>query len=190
MSDDSDDLQPVNLSPDRPAASARRFPLRMFAWGMAASCVLGVAVAIGVIAWLNRGQPPIMKPQELDAAEAHWRQHGSADYDLDLDASLGLAGRMHVEVRKGEVVLVTLNGQPTRRHLWDYWSVPGLFEVMRLDRDRNLAAAREPAAAEAGTILQQAIFDSENGLPIVYRRSDENTGQSGGWRITRFQPLR
>jgi hypothetical protein len=74
--------------------------------------------------------------------------------------------------------------------LWDYWSVPGLFEVMRLDRDRNLAAAREPAAAEAGTILQQAIFDSENGLPIVYRRSDENTGQSGGWRITRFQPLR
>ncbi len=157
---------------------------------MVLSCVLGVAVAIGVIAWFNHGQPPIMKPEELDAAEARWRQHPATNYDLDLDASLGLAGKMHVEVRNGEVVLVALNGQPTRRHLWEYWSVPGLFEVIRLDRDRNLAAAHDPAVAESGTILQQAIFDPENGIPIVYRRSDANTGQSGGWKVTHFQRLR
>lgn len=164
--------------------------MRKLAWGMVLGCGLGVLVAIGVAVWFNRGQPAIMQPAELDLAEARWRQHGSADYDLDLDASLGLAGKMHVEVRQGEVIAVTLNDQPTRRHLWDYWSVPGLFEVMRLDRDRNLAAAQEPAGTPAEPVLQQAVFDPRNGLPLEYRRSDQTSGQTGGWRITRFRSLR
>jgi hypothetical protein len=184
------DDPPDDFTSRVPAAGGPRFPLRKLAWGMVLGCAAGVALAIGVAVWLNRGQPPMMKPAELDAAEERWRKHGPADYDLDLDASLGLAGRMHVEVRKAEVVAMVLDNQSTRRHLWEYWSVPGLLEVIRLDRDRNTAAAHDPAGAQPEPVLQQAVFDSEYGFPVEYRRTAQSTGQTGGWRITRFQPVR
>jgi hypothetical protein len=94
---------------------------------------------------------------------------------------------MHVEVRAGKVTMVTLDGQPTRHHLWDYWTVPGLLGVMQLDRERNVAAANDPAGSRAEPVFQQARFDPLNGVPLEYRRTENATGQIGGWRIRRFQ---
>ena len=186
---------PPHESPDEVVENQRpRSTLKKLAVGMLLGCAIGVVLGIVIIANLHRDSLPVLSPAELVAAEAKWKEKGAKDYDLDLDASLGLTGKMHVEVRHGATVSVTLNNQPTREHIWDYWSVAGLFEVMKMDADRNQAAARETgdkdSAVSTGQIFQQARFDAQNGLPLEYRRTDPETGRSGGWRITRFQAIR
>ena len=173
-----------------PTAPRRRRSLRKLALGMVLGAVVGIVLAIGIAVWLNSGQPPVLVPALLDAAESRWKSQAIADYDLDLDASLGMQGRMHVEVRAGKVINVTLDGQPTRHHLWDYWTVPGLLGVMRLDRERNVAAANDPAGPRPEPVFQQARFDPLDGVPLEYRRTETATGQFGGWRVARFQSLR
>jgi hypothetical protein len=145
----------------------------------------GLIGILGVMVWMNRGQLPLMKVADFEAAEARWKERGPASYDLDLEGNFDLKGQLHVEVRQGHVTAMTLDRRPEPQRLWDYYSVPGLFGIIRDDLDRNAGAAAKPDTA----VSQQAEFDAELGFPRRYQRSGASAGQGGDWRIVRFRAV-
>jgi hypothetical protein len=101
-----------------------RSRLKNIVLGAILGSLVGLTGVIGVMVLINRGQLPLMKAAEFEAAEARWSQRGPTSYDMDLEGNFDLKGRLHVEVRKGTVSAMTLVGQPEPPRLWDYYSVP------------------------------------------------------------------
>jgi hypothetical protein len=170
-----------------PAVRRRRISLRFVAGSIVLGTVLGLLATIAVLVVTSRGQPPAMRTDAFEAAQERWKRHGLASYEMDIDESLGLTAKIHVEVRNDQVTAMTINGQPTAPRLWDSWSVPGLFGIIRLDLDRNGAVAGGEEQPPA--VFQQAEFDPVDGHPRVYRRTELSGGQTVEWRITNFRPL-
>lgn len=178
----------INGFDDEPApvVRRRRISLRFIAGAIVLGSALGLIAAIVVLVVTNRGQPSRMTSYAFEAARERWKRHGPASYDMDIEQSLGLTGKIHVEVRHDQVTAMTINGEPAAPRLWDSWSVPGLFGIIRLDLDRNSAVATEQSK---GIVFQQAEFDAENGLPRVYRRTESPGGQPVEWRIVAFRAV-
>jgi Family of unknown function (DUF6174) len=174
-------------------SSGRRRPfrsrLRTIMLGVLIGSMIGLVGTIGLIVFLNRGQLPLMRPGDLEAAESRWKQRGPTNYNMDLEGSFDIKGHMHVEVRNREVTAMSLDGRPSASRLWHLWSVSGLFEFIEADVKRNVEAANHEGGALPEPVLQQAEFDRELGLPRGYQRTEVSTGQSGGWRIVKFEPL-
>ncbi len=94
---------------------------------------------------------------------------------------------------------MTLNGHPTRQHLWDDWSVPGLLAIIRRDvevcmPDLNKKAQQKAAADSqngptefVAPILPRALFDPHDGHPLQYHRITP-TGADANWRVLQFTP--
>jgi hypothetical protein len=169
-----------------PIVRRRRISLRFVAGAIVLAAALGLIATIALLIATTRGQPPRLVAADLAAAEERWKRHGPSSYDLDIQQSLGLSGEIHVEVRKGQTTAMTINGKAAPPRLWDSWSVPGLFEIIHLDLDRNSGVATEPQTA---TVFQQAEFDAESGLPRVYQRTELAGGQTVEWRIVSLRPL-
>src|SRR4051794_25609342 len=90
--------------------------------------LLGVVVA-GVVYLASRPRTTQLTEATLKAAMQKWDRHGPKDYNLDLEVTGNRGGKIHVEVRAGEVTRMTRDGfQPTQKRTWDYWSVPGQFD--------------------------------------------------------------
>ncbi len=156
---------------------------------MVIGSVVGLVVMVWLIVFLNRGQLPIMQPAELKAAEQRWHERGPSSYNMELEGSFGSKGHTHIEVRNGEVTSMTLDGRPSRRRLWNLWSVSGLFEFIETDLRRNTEAASHERGPLPEPVLQQAQFDPDLGLPRAYQRTELDSGQSGGWRIVKFESV-
>ncbi|HEY2761397.1 MAG TPA: DUF6174 domain-containing protein, partial [Pirellulales bacterium] len=103
---------------------------------VAGAAVVGlVALLIGItLTALKNGEslPEVTLPI-IEAAAAKWVDKGPLNYDMDIQQTGVNAGAIHIEVRQHEVTAMTLNGRPTKEHLWDEWSVPGLFGIIRRD---------------------------------------------------------
>lgn len=181
---------PINGFDDEPApvVRRRRISVRFVAGAIVLGTLLGLLATAIVLVVGTRGQPPRMTSDAFEAARERWNRHGPASYEMDIQQSLGISGKIHVEVRDGQVTAMTINGEPAAPRLWDSWSVPGLFGIIRLDLDRNSAAVA--AGQSQPVVFQQAEFDVENGLPRVYRRTELDGGQSVEWRIVAFRPLK
>jgi hypothetical protein len=167
----------------------RRSRLRTVMLGVAIGSIIGLVGTIGLIVFLNRGQLPIMRPTDLEAAESRWKQRGPTSYNIDLEGSFDIKGHMHIEVRNREVTAMSLDGRPSPPRLWRLWSVSGLFEFIEADVKRNAEAANHEGGALPEPVLQQAEFDPELGLPRGYQRTELSTRQSGGWRIVKFEHI-
>jgi hypothetical protein len=173
-------------TPESPKiALGGRSRLQNIVLGAVIGSLVGLVGIFGVMVFVNRGQLPLMKAAEFEAAEARWNQRGPASYDLELEGNFDLKGRLRVEVRKGAVSAMTLDGRPEPPRLWEYYSVPGLFGIIRDDLKRNDASAGNPE----NTVVQQAEFDAEFGFPRRYQRSGASAGQGGDWRVVRFQAV-
>lgn len=171
-----------------PVVRRRRISLRFIAGSIVLGIVLGLLATIAIVFFTTRGQPPRMSSDAFEAARERWKRHGPASYEMDIDESLGVTGKIHVEVRDDQVTAMTINGERASPRLWDSWSVPGLFGIIREDLDRN--GAVHGGESQPPTVFQQAEFDADNGLPRVYRRTELASGQSVEWRITNFRPLK
>jgi Family of unknown function (DUF6174) len=160
-----------------------RTRLRNLVLGAVIGSVIGLVGTIGVMVYFNRGQLPIMTPTEFEAAVSRWNERGPKSYDMDLEGNFDIKGKLHVEVRNGDVTAMSLDRQPSPARIWEYWSVSGLFGVVRRDLDRNQAAAKNPGGSLPQPVLQQAEFDPDLGFPRRYQRTEISSGQSGDWRI-------
>ena len=95
----------------------------------------------------------------------------------------------HVEVRDTRVTAMTLNGRPTKPHIWDNWSVPGLFAIIQRDLESCLVP-KTIAGQGADTPATQPVyphgtFDAKYGYPAQYHRITP-TGADAQWRVTSF----
>ena len=184
------DTEPAPMSdPNGGRRRTYRSRLPTVMLGVVIGSMIGLVGTVGLIVFLNRGQLPIMRPTDLEAAESRWKQRGPTSYNLDLEGSFDIKGHMHVEVRNRAVIAMSLDGRPSPRRLWPLWSVSGLFEFIEADAKRNAEAANHEGIALPEPVLQQAEFDAELGLPRGYQRTELSTGQSGGWQIVKFEPV-
>jgi hypothetical protein len=180
-------------------APRRRSKLRTFAAAIVAGTLLLIAATLVLIAISRRESLPPINLTDVDAAAQRWAEHGPADYDLDLEQTGINPGRVHVEVRHGQVTAMTLNGHPTRQHLWDDWSVPGLLAIIRHDvevcmPDLNKKAQQKAAEENqngpsefVAPILPRGQFDPRDGHPLQYHRITP-TGADANWRVVNFKP--
>jgi hypothetical protein len=163
--------------------------------------VLGSVVAIvGVVAALTiirREKLPPITLDDVNAAAERWAKNGPADYDLDLEQTGVNPGQVHVEARHNEVTAMTLNGHPTRQHLWDDWSVPGMLGIIRRDVEVCMPElskkAQQPAAVDAQNsemsapeVFPRGLFEPHYGYPMEYHRIT-STGADANWRMLKFE---
>jgi hypothetical protein len=187
-----------NASNAFPTSGAGRQPKKLRNIAVAVICgAVGVLIAsVALVALSNREPLPAITMADVDAAAARWTANGPTDYDLDLEQTGVNPGQIHVEVRHGQVTAMTLNGHPTRQHLWDDWSVPGIFAIIRRDvevcmPDLNAKAQRQAAAdsqnptGSVPPVLPRGLFDPHDGHPTQYHRITP-TGADANWRVTKF----
>lgn len=151
-----------------------------------------VGILFGLIVFLQvfvARRIPELTESRLEAAEQRWEADGPDSYDMDLELRGARPGDVHVEVRGGQTVAMTRDGQtPSQRRTWSVWSVPGQFET--IERELELAADPEhEMQAAAGTRLRlHAEFDPQYGFPRQFHRIVYGGGPEVYWRVTRFEP--
>ena len=163
-----------------------RLRSRSLVLGMVLGAAATIAVALAVAVLMLRGSTPPLTRGSFDAALARWGENGPASYDLDLVQSAGQSGVIHVEVRDGAVTAMTRDGvAPKQRRTWDYWSVPGLSQIIRDDLDK----AHPPRKNETpANLVLRAAFDPQYGYPQRYERIDLTARHETRWDVTRFTP--
>ena len=175
--------EPVSQSP-----APRRLPASTVAWGIALGVVLGIVLSVAGFAYFYRGTAELLTYEALETAEERWKRAGPASYNQDLELVGTQAGKIHVEVRGGQVTKMVRNGyEPSQQRTWYYWSVPGQFETIHIDWE----AAKHPqegfGVAPSVKAVIRAEFDPRYGYPRFYQRILLGTGIHVEWRVTRFE---
>jgi hypothetical protein len=99
---------------------------RGWLWFFLVLALLG-ATALAIEMWYNLSQQ--LTPAQLEQARKRWEEKGSGDYDFEyiFNRQSRDGEHYHASVRDGEVVAVTLNGQPLEPILYPLYDTPGLF---------------------------------------------------------------
>lgn len=189
MADDPENTsgqQPADRALEQRARRARPAPLVL---GIALGLAL-VLVAILAYSIFTSDRVPRLSEADYEAAVARWEAHGPANYNLDLELAGNRPGKIHVEVRDGQVEHMTRDGvEPKQKRTWDYWSVPGQLDTI----GEELEMARSPAASfdspQATGMVMWAEFDPKYGYPARYDRVVLGTDFEIHWKVTRFEPL-
>jgi hypothetical protein len=182
--------QPFEASskPERPPA--RRLRLSSIVLGAVVGTLVAGLIAVVLLIILVRDSTPLLTQAEFDAAESRWEQHGPKSYNLDVVIGGKRAGKVHVEVRNGEVTQMLRDGvQPKQKRTWGVWTVPGQFDMIGLE----LESAQDPVAgfqAPAGSqVIQRAVFDRQYGYPRRYLRDVLGTDIEVSWETIHFQAV-
>jgi hypothetical protein len=178
---DSADIGSLSAA-EMPAQRHSRRPLIIWLVAFAA----GLAALFLVLELFVARRIPELSMDRLEAAEQLWRRQGPASYDLDLEILGERPGPVHVEVRNGEVAVVSVNGRTPSLWTRETWSVPGQFDTLR----QELAIAEDPIHemdAKVGTkLLLRCMFDTQYGFPREYQRTVYGGGPDVYWRVTSF----
>lgn len=180
MDDDTDDRDSTPLRP-------RLRPSDVLT-GVAVGAVVAVAAIVVLVAVFRREATAELGLDALNGAQERWRQNGPADYSLDVQVTGRQPGQYHVEVRAGEPFEVRRNGVVANRRTWQYWTVPGLFEVIEHDIDCSEDPTRGFGARPGSKAVLRARFDPVRGYPKRFERLILGEPQLDMiWEITRFE---
>jgi hypothetical protein len=172
---------------DSAASAASRLPNWIVIGFIAGGAI--TAVVWGIFALVGRhGSLTILTEEDLDAAEERWIKNEPPNYDLDVVLEGARQGTIHVEVRDDEVTAMTIDGRaPTQRRTWDVWTVPGQFDMIRLDLEN---AERQPQEAfgvrERADVTLRVEFDQKLGYPRQYERLVSGGAGEIRWKVVRF----
>ncbi len=150
-----------------PESSTRRG--RGWVWFFVVLACL-VVVALGIQSWWYNKQR--LTPERLAEARALWKIHRPANYDLEYTQKGNATGTFVVQVRDGNVVAATLDGQPLKTRLYAPSDMDGLFD----DIERFLEMDSSPGSPRT---YEWASFHEKDGHLIRYIRSV----MSQGWRL-------
>jgi hypothetical protein len=149
--------------------------------------VLGMIGGLVVFAISSvRRPPPPMTAADFTQAVDKWKANRPANYTMTIQVSGRQQGTMHSVVVDNEPVEVTRSGNPVARHTWKYWTVEGLFSIIRTDLENLDQPERAFGAKDTDHLVQQAEFDGELGYPRRYRRAVLTTGDAIEWEIVDF----
>jgi hypothetical protein len=130
---------------------------------------------------------PRIEAESLSAARARWQAEQPRDYELKLELTGNQSGRLVVQVRDGRPYQVQRQpGQSPPQRTWDYWTVPGLFDVIEGELGCAADAAKNPSASP---IVVRGEFDARYGYPARFRRTTLGGGAQIGWRVLSFEPV-
>lgn len=166
-----------------PQRTRRAHPLRSLWIGILLGVVVVLMVTAMVLLLRSGGTLPILTETRYNEAYERWQSHGPASYDLEVAVGGDQPGTIKVQVRDGRVTDMTRNGvRPRRKSTWDYWSVPGQFDVIGVD----LETAAKAGQPQSSRLVLRARFDPKLGYPAQYQRIDLDTRHEGAWEVTRF----
>jgi hypothetical protein len=150
--------------------------------------VLGIVCGLVVFGLTSfRRPPPAMNAAEFGEAVARWQANGPSDYEMEIEVSGRQSGTMQVVVKDNKPASVTRGGVSIPQHTWEYWTVEGLFEVIRTDLEGLDQPERAFGTADVSQLVQQAEFDVRLGYPRRYRRAVLSTGDAIEWEIVDFK---
>lgn len=174
-------------APDEPRPASkcgtRARPLLL---GMSLGLLAALITVVGIALVMRRNRPQLTEAV-YQAAVERWDKHGPRSYDLDLELSGNRPGKIHIEVRDGEVTHMMRDGiEPKQRRTWDYWSVPGQLETIGQELDMSRDPADSFKSNAVTGMVMWAEFDPRYGYPLVYDRVVLGGDFEVHWRITRF----
>ncbi len=158
--------------------------LRRIALGIVFGVLIGLAVAMGILLALRGEQLPEITFSSLDQAVVRWQELGLVNYDLEIQLTGPTSGTAQIQVRNDETKM-TLNDRNMEPRIADYWSVPGLFSVIRRDLEACAEAAKKGNPGGMSPVFSRGLFDPHYGYPAAYRRITPS-GQDVEWRIIQF----
>ncbi len=181
------DERPSDPQPDAgdavPRSRTHRSPLRAFIWTALAGTGFGLLLVVIVAALRTGDRLPEIDAATIEAAFRRWDAEAPASYDLELRLSDAREQLVEVEVRDRSVTRLLVDGvSPRQKRTWDYWSVPGLFDIIETD----LARADD---APPGSVRLFAEFDARYGYPRRYRRIETSAMRNSEWTVVRFKPV-
>ncbi len=151
-------------------------------------------MAIGAVAGLVvfaltsvRRPPPPLTQADFEAATKRWLEFAPSNYSMSVELSGRQSGTMSVTVNGGRPTVVARNGVLTPERTWEYWTVDGLFEIIREDLQGLDQPERAFGVKDTSQLVQQAEFDAALGYPRRYRRAVLTTGDAIEWDIVRFE---
>jgi hypothetical protein len=150
----------------------------------------GIGIVGGLLVFVLttiRQQPPRMTAADFQAAVARWRANRPENYEMRIEVSGRQGGSMQVVVSNFQPLSVKRNGQLVPARTWTYWTVDGLFEVIRTDLEGLDQPERAFGEEDVSQLVQQAEFDEALGYPRRYRRAVMTTGDSIEWEITALE---
>ena len=173
-----------------PPSAARRPRLKLSAVVLGIVCggLLAVVLGTGALLILARGGTARLTEERFEAAFERWQKAEVESYNLDLVLAGRESATIHLEVRGGEPTEMTRDGRRPSRRVWEYWTVPEQFEMIR----RELTADPEAAfgVADRDQVILRAEFDTELGYPRKYEREVLGKDASIRWEIVAFEEVR
>jgi hypothetical protein len=152
--------------------------------GCVVAGIVGGLIVLGLTS--RQRPPPAMTAGDFEAAVRRWEAKGPANYEMEVNVSGRQSGTMQVVVKDGEPVSVRREGTPVAEHTWEYWTVEGLFEIIRTDLEGLDQPERAFGTKDVSQLVQQAEFDAELGYPRRYRRAVLTTGDAIEWEVREF----
>lgn len=167
----------------RPSRRLRRIAVSI---GCIVLGIVGGLVVFGLTSM--RRPPPAMTAGDFERAVARWEAKGPMSYEMTVEVSGRQSGTMHIVVKDRKPVSVLRSGRPVAEHTWEYWTVEGLFEIIRTDLEGLDQPERAFGTPDVSQLVQQAEFDAELGYPRRYRRAVLTTGDAIEWEVVEFKP--
>ena len=149
----------------------------------------GLAVLVGLAATIlaRRSAAPELNEQELQRAERLWGDRGPADYEMLVRVTGRQPSEFRVEVRGGQPISLTRNGNATPKRMWDVWTVEGLFDTIH----QEIELARDPAgpfgSPPGSQVVERAEFDEQYGYSRRYQRIVLGTPLEVAWEVVEFR---
>lgn len=164
--------------------------LRMTITAAMGGIVVGLIVALTVLAISNRNRLTELTPERFYAAQAQWEQSGPPSYNIRVVVTGRQASTYEVQVRDRTVISALRDGYPlTQQRTWATWSVPGMFGTILSDV-RNLEQhQRGTATAATPNVQLRARFEPTYSYPQRYYRSESSRWQANqdvSWEVVEF----
>jgi len=161
----------------------RRSPFRAFIWTAVLGTGFGLLATLMVAGWLSGDRMPAIDAAAIERASARWDTSAPVSYDMQLRLGGPREQDIEIEVRERNVTKLLLDDvAPRQRRTWDYWSVPGLFDIIEADLTR---AGKSPP----GRVRLFAEFDPKYCYPRRYRRIESSAMRNSEWTVTRFEVI-
>ncbi len=175
----------------KPVASRHPHRARSLVLGLVLGTCLTLIAILVIFILSNRQTTPRLTWERFDAAEELWRRRGPRNYNLQVQLSGARQGLVKAEIRNGQVVAMSRDGwSPSQKRTWDYWSAPGLFDMIRQDLENAEHPRQAFGVSDPSQVVLRAEFDAECGYPVRYQREVLGGAADLGWRITKFEVVK
>jgi len=146
----------------------------------AVALVFAAVASAATLFFLLRQGSESPTPEAVAAALARWKREGPRAYDMVVVVEGAQPAEHRVSVRNGVVVGMTTDGVPVPQHVWPYWSVDGMLEIVAEE-------ARRACEQHANAVLR-VEFDATHGFPKRFLRHTAGDRTSIEWRVEEFTP--